>query len=117
MVFRNDSRGTVPLSAMRQGDFSPKARWDRHIPESNHDDPELLNEKIQVLAFFSGSKIYPRMFIWNDKIYKVKNITYNWQERQGRETINYFSVNTGFDLYQISFNNTSYCWKIDKIIE
>jgi len=102
---------------MKQSGFSPKARWDRHIPESNHGDPGLLNEKIQVLAFFSASKIYPRMFIWNNKIYKIKSITYNWQEHTGKETTNCFSVNTGLDLYQISFNNTSYSWKIDKIIE
>jgi len=101
---------------MRQSGFSPKARWDRHIPES-HNDPELLNERIQVIAFFSGSKIYPRMFIWNNQTYKIKEITYNWQERKGLETISYFSVSTGPDLYQISFNNTTYGWKIDKIIE
>ncbi len=100
---------------MKQSGFSPKVRWDRHIPES-HNDPKLLGERIQVLAFFSGTKIYPRMFIWNNKIYKVKSITYNWQERFGRETSNCFSVNTGSDLYQISFNNTSYAWRIDKII-
>ena len=102
---------------MQPSGFNPKARWDRHIPENTHHDPELLSESIQVLAFFSGTKIYPRMFIWNNKKYKVKNITYNWQERQGREVINYFSIDTGSDLYQISFNNTSYSWKIDKIIE
>lgn len=101
---------------MKQAGFSPKARWDRHIPENTHYEPNLLNERIQVLAFFKGGKIYPRMFIWNNKIYKVKTITYNWQERQGKETINYFSVNTGFDLYQISFNNTSLGWRLDKII-
>jgi len=101
---------------VKQSGFSPKARWDRHIPQNNHDDTGLLNERIQVLAFFSASKIYPRMFIWNNKIYKIKAITYNWQERQGTETISSFAVNTGSGLYQISFNNTSYSWKIDKII-
>ena len=101
---------------MSQSGFNPKARWDRHIPQDSHYDPSLLNERIQVLVFFSGSKIYPRMFIWNNKIYRVKTINYNWQEHQGKEIIIYFSVNTGSDLYQISFNNTSYSWKIDKII-
>jgi hypothetical protein len=96
--------------------FNPKARWDRHIPQSSQHDPNLLNERIQVLAFFNGGKITPRLFIWNNKKYKIKSITYNWQERQGETTINYFSVDTGFDLYQISFNNTSLGWRIDKII-
>jgi len=101
---------------MNQNSFNPKARWDRHIPEDTRIDPELLNERIQVLAFFNGSKIYPRMFIWKDKAYKVKAITYNWQEHSGKETISYFSVSTGPDFYQISFNNTILGWRIDKII-
>lgn len=150
---------------MKPAGFSPKARWDRRIPERANFDPkqvepsrykgrgslpsknnnthsspglpttcsfiqrnpvlreksenfcEGLNEKIQVLALFRGIKIYPRMFIWNNKKYKIKGITYNWQERQGKETISYFSVNTGVNLYQISFNNTSYAWRLDKLIE
>ena len=103
---------------MKHSGFNPQARWDRHIPEtSDSHDPKQLNEKIQVLAWFKNAKIYPRRFIWNNKIYKVKDITYNWQERHGQEIISCFSVDTGSDLYQISFNNTSYGWRIDKIIE
>lgn len=102
---------------MAHSGFNPKARWDRHIPQVSHSDPELLNEKIEVLAFFKGAKIYPRLFIWKSKIYKIRAITYNWQERRGQEVISYFSVNTGFDLYQLSFNNTSYSWHLDKIID
>jgi hypothetical protein len=102
---------------MQQHSFSPKARWDRNIPEDTTNvPPEHINEPIQVMAFFKGAKIYPRLFIWNNKTYKIRSITYNWQEHCGKETINYFSVNTGSDLYQISFNNTSYSWKIDKTI-
>ena len=105
---------------MANSSFNPKSRWDRHIPEVKEPDnqnPQDLNEKIDCLAWFKNGKILPVAFIWNNKEYKIKNITYNWQERRGRELINYFSVNTGTDLYQISFNNTSYSWKIDKIIE
>jgi len=81
------------------------------------DTNEELNEKIQVIATFSGGKIYPRMFTWNNQAYKITEITYNWQERKGSETINYFSVSTGPDLYQISFNSSSLGWHIDKIIQ
>jgi len=101
---------------MKHSGFNPKARWDRHIPENDDYNPELLNERIDVLAWFRHAKIYPRIFLWKDKIYKIRKITYNWQERHGQEIISYFSVNTASGLYQISFNNTSYSWKIDKII-
>jgi len=102
---------------MSQSGFNPKARWDRHIPEIDDYVPEWLNEKIEVLAFFKAAKIYPRAFIWNNKRYRVKAITYNWQERRGQELISFFSVRTSSNLYQISFNNNTYGWRIDKVID
>lgn len=98
---------------MKQSGFSPKARWDRQLPAVRNEE---LNEKIQVSATFNGGKIYPHSFIWNNQTYEIKEITYNWQERKGSETINYFSVSTGPDLYQISFNSSSLGWRIDKIL-
>ncbi len=98
--------------------FNPKARWDRHVPETEESiDPGELDEKIEVLAYFKGSTIFPRAFIRNNKVHRIRKITYNWQERRGREVLNFFSVDTGTCLYQISFNNTTYRWQIDKIIE
>jgi len=84
--------------------------------DSGYQNPDCLNQQIEVLALFKAAKILPRIFFWNNKIYKIKKVTYNWQERLGKETISYFSVSTGIDLYQISFNNTTYVWKINKII-
>jgi hypothetical protein len=102
---------------MKHSGFNPKARWDRNIPETAEaHNPTELNERIEVLAYFKHAKIHPRLFFWKGKRYRIKNINYNWQERSGAEIINYFSVDTGTDLYQISFNNTSYSWRIDKII-
>ncbi len=102
---------------MHQQGFNPKARWDRHIPEQNHAIQEQdLNEKIQVLAWFRSGKIIPCEFIWNNKEYRIKQVTYSWQERSGGDIITYFSVSTGNDLYQISFNNTAFGWRLDKIL-
>jgi hypothetical protein len=103
---------------MRQPGFNPKARWDRHIPRvEENPNPQELNERIEVLTWFKKGKVQPRLFIWNNKKYKIKNITYNWQERRGQELISYFSVQTPeSDLYQISFNNNSFSWRINKII-
>jgi hypothetical protein len=102
---------------MSHSSFNHRARWDRHIPQTKDYQPDELNERIQVLVWFKNGKILPRRFIWNNKKYKVREVTYNWQERQGRETINCFSVSTGADLYQISFNNITYGWRINKRID
>ncbi len=114
---------------MKSAGFNPKARWDRHIPaqEAPHPrnsalrgvpeaDSDCLSAKIEVLALFKAGKIYPQSFNWNNKIYQVQRITYNWQERCGTQIINYFTIACGDDLYQISFNNTSLGWRFNKII-
>ena len=105
---------------MANSGFNPRARWDRHIPETEESEahnPRNLNERIDCLAWFRSGKIQPCSFVWNNKEYKIKKVNYNWQERRGQELISYFSVNTGGDLYQISFNNATYSWRLDKIIE
>ncbi len=101
---------------MNQNSFSPKARWDRFEPEKLGFDPEALNEKIEVLAYFKHAKIFPKSFLWHDKEYQIESVTYNWQERLGQALINYFSVKSSGQMYQISFNNTTFRWQIDKII-
>lgn len=97
--------------------FNPKARWDRPVPGHDDSDAGVSNERIDVLVWFQHAKIFPRRFIWNNKMYKIKKVTYRWQERHGQELVSCFSVSTGPDLYQISFSNASFSWKIDKIIE
>ena len=102
---------------MNQNSFSPKARWDRFEPDKTGFNPDALNERIEVLAFFKHAKIFPRSFTWNNKEYPIDKITYNWQERIGSSLINYFSVNCLGQLYQISFNNITFRWQIDKLIQ
>jgi|GEM_PF-219497 len=86
-------------------------------PVIRNSEPGSLNGRIEVLSWFRNGRISPRAFIWNKKFYRVKEITYRWQERLGQAVISYFSVRTSANLYQISFNNTSYSWRIDKVID
>jgi hypothetical protein len=101
---------------MRHPGFNPKARWDRRIPQTDTTPAEDLSEKIDVCAWFRAGKIMPHRFCWNDKEYPIEKINYAWKERLGQEVISYFSVDTGANQYQISFNNTSFGWRLEKII-
>jgi hypothetical protein len=103
---------------MPYSSFSPEARWDRHIPETGKEESRTaIGQRIEVLAWFKNARAYPRLFIWNNNKYKIKEITYYWQERCGLETIHCFSVSTGLDLYQISFSSVTLSWRLDRIIE
>lgn len=104
---------------MKQSGFNPHARWDKNTPQtqsSENTDNLELNEKIEVLVWFKNTKILPKIFIWKNKNYIIDNINYYWQERCGSETINYFSVQSSLNAYQLSFNNSCYSWHINKII-
>ena len=102
---------------MNQNSFSPKARWDRFEPDKSGSNPDCLNERIDVLAYFKQAKIYPESFTWNGRQYRIETITYNWQERLGQALVNYFSVLSCGQMYQISFNNFTFRWQIDKLIQ
>ena len=102
---------------MEQNSFNPKARWDRFEPDKTGFNPDCLDERIDVLAHFKHAKIYPKSFTWNNKEYPIERITYNWQERLGQALINYFSVLCAGQLYQISFDNSTFRWQIDKLIQ
>ena len=104
---------------MQPYSFSPKARWDQplHGNKQPQEPEDIAEQRIDVLALFQNARIYPRAFIWNRVTYRIKTITYHWQERRGQAIICCFSVSTGADLYQISFNNTSFGWRMDKVIE
>jgi len=101
---------------MNQNSFNPKARWDRFELQAQGFNPDDLAERIEVLAYFKNARIFPKSFTWNNKEYQIETITYNWQERLGQALVNYFSVSCLGQLYQISFNNSTFRWQIDKLI-
>lgn len=106
---------------MRPNNFNPRARWDNNIPNSekyhSEENPEILNKVISVTALFKEGRIYPLSFILDDKEYPIAQITYNWQERRGREIINHFSVLCAENIYHLTFNNTSFGWRLIRIID
>lgn len=93
--------------------FNQEARWDRNMPGQHS---RYLNEPIRVMAVFGGGRILPRYFFWHKKLYKIRKVTYGWQERQGNELLNIFSVETANGLYEISFSNQSFNWNLNKIL-
>ncbi|MFH1202309.1 MAG: hypothetical protein V1674_05410 [Candidatus Omnitrophota bacterium] len=92
--------------------FNHQARWDRPMP---YDQAGSLNEKICVLALFKNGKIYPKVFYWKSKPYRIKNITYSWQVRLGEDIVSYFSVDAESGLYEISFSSRNFSWGLNKI--
>jgi len=88
--------------------FNPEARWDRKFPGED----EIIREKIEVYAFFRKGKVYPRVFIYKGREYRIKKITYYWREKKGEEVLHYFASLVGEDLYYLCFSSHTLSWTL-----
>jgi len=72
-----------------------------------------LRDKIEVGVIYGGKKkVTPVWFMWKGTKYSVKEITYYWQDRKGREPLHYFSVCDGDNLFKLCFNGYTLNWQL-----
>ncbi len=90
--------------------FSKDSRWDRQLPHQSYEE-----EPIEVGAVFKKGQLIPKWFIWQGRHYPVKTITYEWQDQRGDQTLRYFSVSDGVNLYQIYLNNKYLNWRLVRV--
>ena len=91
--------------------FTSNSRWDRHLPSHSYDH----EEPIEVGAIFRAGKIIPKWFTWKDRKYQVKEITFEWKDKRGDDSLHCFSLNDGANIYQVYFNNKLLHWRLVKI--
>ena len=89
--------------------FNSESRWDRRLPhEKRHEDI------LQVGVIFKAGKAYPRWFIWKGRKYPVTELTFHWTDKRGGESLHFYSVSDGTNLYQIYFHPKKLHWRLDK---
>jgi len=69
---------------------------------------------ITVGAVFGGKKkIKPLWFIWQQREYHIKEITYTWHRREGSSLSYLFSVtDTSDNLYELSYQADTATWHL-----
>jgi hypothetical protein len=78
-------------------------------------DTTTINDKIKVGAVFDDAAVIrPKWFVWNTKRYDIKQITYSWRTTTGDAVILHFSVSDGSTLFEISYNQKSLKWQLEK---
>ena len=75
-----------------------------------------INERIKLYAFFDGSKITPIAFSWKGRRYEKLKQVGSWQMRRGQWLDNWFALSDGANVYQIRFEQDSFCWKMMKVM-
>jgi hypothetical protein len=76
-----------------------------------------VNEPIKVGAIFGDNKkkLKPVWFVWSNREYRIKEITYSWTERVGKAVLHHFTVTDSMNLFTISYNTETLVWTLHSI--
>ncbi len=75
-----------------------------------------IGEKIAVACFFNGGKARPFCFWWRKRRYKVLEVAFVYVRGEGREKIWCFSVRGEGGWFEISFNQETFDWRLEKVL-
>jgi len=75
----------------------------------------VIGQRVKVGAVFENELISPKWFKWMDKKYDIKSISMRWKSFAGNAVLTHFSVTDGKNLYELSFNQKSLEWMLNKI--
>lgn len=71
-----------------------------------------LNEPITVGAVFAPGSIRPAWFVWRGRRYKVDEVPYTWESREGLARLSHFSVVSGANVYAVCYNPVGASWEL-----
>ncbi|OQZ03686.1 MAG: hypothetical protein B6D34_06540 [Candidatus Brocadia sp. UTAMX1] len=76
-----------------------------------------IHEPIKVGAIFGDHKrkLRPVWFVWNNRKYDIKEITYIWTEKIGKASIHHFMVTDNADLFDISYSTDTLGWTLHSV--
>ncbi|HNW92081.1 MAG TPA: hypothetical protein PKM88_04130 [bacterium] len=74
----------------------------------------VIGEPVKVGAVFAGPAVRPRWFDHRARRHDIAAITYQWRSRNGAAVLLHFAVSDGANLYELSFNQQSLEWRLEK---
>ncbi len=76
---------------------------------------EKLNDPIDIIVKFSGSKVMPSYFKWKNRTYKIEKINLVHRERDGNDKIYYFSVSDKTNYFRLAFFTRDLSWRLKEL--
>ena len=76
---------------------------------------EEINEGVDVVVLFCNGRVIPHSFQWRGRKYLVEKVNLEHEERRGKEILFCFSVSSGGNSYELTFDNLHLVWTLEKI--
>ena len=77
---------------------------------------EPIGERIAVEVLFQPGRMLPRSFSWRRRLYRVAEITSNWNVPEGQFRRYYFTVTTEQpNVYELMFSTKNMQWELTGI--
>ncbi|MDD5018827.1 MAG: hypothetical protein PHH75_06540 [Candidatus Omnitrophica bacterium] len=93
--------------------FNHQARWDRDLPCQDRD---RYGEPICVVCVMNKGQVIPKSFAWRNKTFDVTKIHFRWKDKQGREELIFFSVQTPCGAYEILLRSDRLSWYLVRLL-
>ena len=76
--------------------------------------PDEFTDRIAAYTLFnsSGGKIQPVKFRWHGRVYRVDEVTYRWETREGMTRREHFSARSGGTLFELVFDTQELTWEV-----
>jgi hypothetical protein len=74
-----------------------------------------IKEKIKVMAIFKEGTIFPYVFGWGKKRYRVDKVNLAYQEREGSSINYFFAIEAKGLVAKLKYNNVSFVWTLEEI--
>lgn len=82
-----------------------------------------IGEKIKVLAIFKNGTVFPHIFEWSGRRYKIDKVNLAYQEREGGSINYYFAIESlsassrqeSSLVAKIKYNDKSMIWTLEEI--
>jgi hypothetical protein len=75
-----------------------------------------MDEAIDVVVLFQGNRMKPSRFQWKGQVYKVSEVTGDWNTDVGAYRIRHFAVvDHSSNFFQLSYDERKTRWVISKI--
>lgn len=75
----------------------------------------VVNEPIKVLVKFSGNKVVPVVFAWQNRRYKINKVNLIHVARKGANKVYFFSVSDQANYYRLCFDTGDLSWELNEI--